>query len=723
MRTMPKISDINEIIRASQEADSKVHSEQRTNVLLYSGEHYSKRAQEYFSQVRESATVNKEQKLRITKNHIRRIINYYINGVITAAPSAVATPNNENELQDVKAAELHHAVIKYNRKKYDLPKKHLHQAQDFFIQGEVWDKVTWNPHKGRLLGYKPKIHPETGEPEQDEWGRPVAGDEPVFSGALDLERIWSWNGIRDKNSNTLEESKVLGFTKLSSRKELEEEYENDPDKLKFVRDAASDPIRVFDPGNGAYYDSKDQVVVRELYWRPCKLYPNGWYNISTRSGILEEGELPFGLFPLLADGCIDQASSARMRSPVKDLRPYQIEINRAFSKVAEHQITLGDDKLVLPNGSTLTQGSQLPGIRTYKTSGAPPIVIEGRSGAQYLEYGNSQVEEMYAVGMAKELLEEKTDSQQDPYAMMYKSLRQKKAFSLYADKFERYLTKYYELILETLRHYVPEDEIIPMIGRNEIVNLEEFKNASPLDYQITLEPTSDDIETMMGDQLTFNHILQYVGPQLSRNDIGKIITQMPFLAEGKRIFSDLVIDEENANNIILQMDRGVLPNLKPGLNKEYTLTRLTSRQNKSDYDFLDPGIQQNYDIFIQQIQQGITLEAQQIKAMEADMIPAQGFLVPCDFYVPDPKNPEVTKRAKLPIDALGWLVQRLEQQGSFSDKLEGMQQSAVAGLAQSSQIMQGAAAQQAIGQDSNLQGGGTNGTPNIPSPGASTHHA
>lgn len=705
----PNISEINEIIRASQEADSKVNAEQRTNILLYSGEHYSKKAQDFFSQVRDSSVQNKEQKLRITKNHIRRIINYYINGVTSSAPSAEALPNNENELQDVKSAELHRSIIHYSRKKYDLPTRHLHQAQDFFIQGEVADKVTWNPNKGRFLGYKPKVHPDTGEVETDEYGRPVAGDDAVFSGGLDLERIWSWNLIRDKHCDTLADSKVLGFTKLCSRKELEEKYKGDEDKLKFIKDASSDPVRVFDPGNGVYADSKDQVMIRELYWRPDICYPQGWYNISTRAGIIEEGELPFGLFPIIADGCVDQASSPRMRSPIKDLRPYQIEINRAFSKVAEHQITLGDDKLVLPNGSSLTQGSALPGIRTYKTSGAAPIVIEGRSGAQYLEYGNSQVEEMYEIGMAKELILEKSDSQQDPYAMLFKSLRQKKAFSLYADKFERYLVRYYELILETLRNYLPDDEIVPMVGRNEIVNLEEFKNASPLDYQISLAPTSDDIETMMGKQLAFNHLLQFVGTNLSRNDIGKIVTEMPFLDEGKRIFSDLVIDEENANNIILQMDRGTLPNLKPGINKEYTLQRLSARQNKSDYDFLDPQIQMNYDVFIQQIQQAITMETQAIKAMEADFIPAAGFLVPCDFYVPDPKNPGVTRRARIPIDSLGWLVQRLEQQGIALDKIEGMQQSAVAGLAQSSQTMQGSAAQQAIGQDPNLQGGGSDG--------------
>jgi hypothetical protein len=515
----------------------------------------------------------------------------------------------------------------------------------------------------------------------------------------------------------MDDSAFLGFKKLVSRKDAEALCDGDEDKLKHVKEAASDAIRVFEPGNGQYSETKDQVVIREIYWRKSRQYPEGWYCVSTRSGVLSEGPLPGGIFPIVTEGCIDQPTSARPRSPIKDLRPYQIEINRAASKVAEHQITLGDDKIITPNGSNITQGASLPGIRTYKTSGAAPIILEGRSGAQYQEYVTAKIAEMYSVAMLQEILEDNKDSQQDPYAMLFKSLRQKKRFSLYADKFECFIVKYYELILETQRFYLPEDEIIPMISKNEAVNIEEFKNQEPIHYQIKVSPMSDDVETMMGKQLIFAQTLQYVGPNMTRNDIGKIMTEMPFLPEGKRIFSDLVIDEENANNLILQLDRGKMPALKPGLNKEYTLTRITSRMNKSDYDFIAPEHQLQYDIYVEQLQQAITEELQAKQALQAEFIPAQGFLTPCDFYVPDPANPEKTRRARLPIDALGWLVKRLEEQGNSLERLEQLQGAAQGSLAnQALSTMQGASAQQAIGIDEapELQGGASNGTTNRP---------
>lgn len=704
----PTISEINDIIRASEEADSKVHAEQRSNILLYSGEHYAKRVDDF---IRGRGEVpNKESRIRLTKNHIRRIINHYINTITSSAPSAVAQPCNESEISDVKAADLNTSVINYCRKKYDLPRKHMYQAQDFFIQGEVIAKITWNPNKGRVLGYAQKTD-EMGNPTFDEWGRPEPSDDPVFSGDLDIERIWSWNLIRDRHADSLDEAKVLGYKKLVDQKELLEEYEEDEEKTKFIKEAAGDTMRIFDPGNGAYSDSKGQVLVTYLFWRPCKKYPEGWWTLSTRAGILSEGTLPFGLFPLVAESCIDQPSSPRGRSPIKDLRPFQVEINRASSKRAENQLANGDDKIVLPNGSNLTQGAVMPGIRTFKATGSAPIIIEGRSGDQYLSTIESEIQEMYEVAMVKELLEDRTDNQQDPYSMIFKSLRQKKGFSLYADKFERFVLRFYELMLETLRVYMPADEIIPMVGRDEIINLDEFKNSSPLSYQIKLESLSEDAETLMSKQMAFSQMLQYVGQNLTRNDIGKIVTQMPFLPEGKRIFSDLVIDEENANNIILQLDRGKFPILKPGLNKEYTLTRLTARQNKADYEFINPQFRMNYDMFIMQIQDALTQELQAKKALESEYIPAQGFLTPCDFYVPDPTKPGVTRRARLPIDSLGWLVKRLEEQGNTLQRMEQMQSSTQGQLAQHALgVIQGASAQQQIGQmGPQLTGGVENG--------------
>lgn len=700
----PTITEIRELIRGSKEADSQVHAEMRSNVLLYSSEHYTKRMNDYVNNLRDTSNVTKEVKIRITKNHTRRIINQYINTITSSGPSCTAAPTNESELRDIKAAEINRSVIKFARNEYDLPKKHFQQVQNFFTIGEVGSCIMWDYSKGKLLGYKPAVD-ENGEMVLDEWGRPQAGEEAVFGGAPVIENIWGWNLIRDRNAESLDDSPFLGYEKLAITKELMEKYKDDDKKKKFIQGGSNDAVRIFDPGNGVYYDSKDQTLICYLFWRPCREYPKGWWNLSTKDGILEEGELPGGIFPIVYETCLDQPSSSRGRSPQKDFRPFQIEINRATSKQAEHQITVGDDKLVFPNGSSVSQSAQLPGIRTYKSSGPAPVVIPGRSGAQFVEYIDSQIKELYMIAMVPELLQDKQEGQFDPYAQLFKSLRQKKQFSFYADKFERFTVKFYKLLLEVLRTYLPDDAVIQMIGKSEAVNIEEFKNLDPLTNQIIVEPISADIETQMGKQMSLNHLIQYVGPNLSRNDIGKIVTEMPFLDEGKRIFSDLVIDEENATNMILQLDRGQMPRLKPGLNKEYTLTRLTARQNKSDYDFLPEQVQMNYDVFIEQVNNAMIQEKQQIKALESEFIPAQGFLTAVDFYVPDP-NTGKNHRARIPMDSLAWLIDKLQQQGMSLDRMESMQQSAQSRLAgQALGTVAGEAAQEDIGQQANAQGG------------------
>lgn len=677
----PTLSDIREIVRSSKEADSVVHADMRSNVLLYSSEHYARRLNEVIGQSRGPDAAPKEKTIRITKNHTRRIINQYINTVTGHGPSATAAPSNENEIRDIKAADINRSVIQHARSRYDLPKKHVTQAQTFFITGEVGNCILWDYTKGKMLGYKPKTDPETGEMVLDAWGRPEAGDEPVFAGAPVIKGIWGWNLIRDRNVESLDDSAFLGYEELVPTKELKEKYKDDEKKLKMIQGGAQETIRIFEPGNGVYYDEQGQSLLTYIFWRKSSEYPNGWWNLSTKDGVLEEGELPMGIFPIVYETCLDRPSSARGQSPIKDWRPYQIEINRATSKQAEHQITIGDDKLVFTNGSSVSQSAQLPGIRTYKSSGPAPVVIPGRSGTQFVEYIESTLREWYHVAMVPELLEDKKDGQAfDPYAQLYKNLRQKKQFSYYGDKFERYTVKFYELLLEVLRAYLPDDEVIQMIGKSEAVNIQEFKNQDPLTNQIKVEPISDDLDTQMGKQLAFNHLIQYVGPNLSRNDIGKIVTEMPFLSEGKRIFGDLVIDEENATNLVLQLDRGDLPRLKPGINKEYVLSRLTSRQNKSDYDFLPPQAQRNYDLFIQQLDAAMIAEQQSIKALQADFIPAQGMLIGVDFYYPDPVTGK-SKRVRLPQDAVSWLIKRLEEQGSSLEKMEQLQVSAQSRLA------------------------------------------
>jgi hypothetical protein len=696
------IADLNQLYTDGESVDNEIWAEQRSNILLVSGEHYNRRSGKFLDRIRENKDLSPEQKIRLTKNHIQKIMKLYVNNILSYAPGVQITPTNEKEQQDIKAAELHSAVWKCAKDKYDLQSKRRQWCEDFFNIGEVVVKLFWDPSKGKLLGYEPSMG-EDGEPVVNEMGEQEDDKaRPIFSGDFVFERVFAMNLFRPKTAKDMQDATWLGIRKMVPTKDLEYLVKGDEEKLKFIHESSDRTFTVFDGAQGMYRDSKGEVMVREIYFKPCIDYPTGYFFIFTEEGVLFEGEIPYGVYPLIYEGCEEFQTTPRARSPIKHGRPFQAEINRAASKIAEHQTSLGDDKLVFTNGSQVTQGAQLTGIRTVYTTGPAPTVIQGRVGEQYVGYLEYQISELYSVMMVQEDTEEGGNQQVDPHSLLYKSLRQRKRFSTYAEKFERFQRNVCKTYLDLARYYLPEDEIIYKVGRSEQINISEFKNATPLGYQIVVESMSEDVDSMMGKQLVYNHILQYVGPQLQRDDIGKLIQSMPF-ANAKDAFSDFTIDAENATNDILMLDRGQPPTLLPGQNIAYTLKKLTSRTKQADFQFLDPQISQMYADYIVQMEQALAVEQQNQAALNADMIPAQGFLTPCDFYVPDPANPEKTRRARLPIDSLSWLVQRLEQQGMTLERLEGLQTSAQAGVGR--QVMlatnAGAEAQGQAGQPQN----------------------
>jgi hypothetical protein len=372
-------------------------------------------------------------------------------------------------------------------------------------------------------------------------------------------------------------------------------------------------------------------------------------------------------------------TSPRGRSIIKQLRPYQAEINRAASMVAEHQVTLGSDKLLIQNGTKITSGGHFPGIRAYQWAGAKPEIMPGRSGDHLIDYINNQITEMYSIALLEEDRLEK-DGQLDPYALLHRSMRQKKRFSTYAEKIEEFLCSLTEICLELYRNYASEQMISEAIGRSEVGNVSEFKNQNKLCYQIKIEPTGDDIETKLGKQLVLNHALQFVGNKLEKEDIGKLMRAMPY-GNFDESFGDLTMDYDSATNMILSIDRGEYPAMNKHDNHEYFIKRLVSRTRQADFKMLPPQIQQAYDQRLQEHNLQIQQNLQEIQAMQSDAIPTGGYMVTLDVYVPDPFDPTKSRRARLPYEAVNWLIQQLERQGKTLEQLEAMNQGNLAQIA------------------------------------------
>jgi len=672
------IAKLNELYTESDQCDREHFAEQRSNLLLVAGEHYSKRGSKYWNKIRDSKEISQDQKLRITKNHIQKITKTYRNNIISHAPSVKVCARNEKELQDQKAAELNEAVWQDLRLRHNLKMKTHQWCADDIEFGEVATKIFWNPSKGKFIGYEAEMD-EMGQPLMDEQGQLVPSKTPRFAGDIEYERIWAFNLLRAANAKSMEESPYLIVRKMVSIEDLKALVGDDEEKRKLVHETNDETYYVFDGNQQTYRKSENQVMLKEYYFRACNMYPQGYYYITVQDGILFEGELPFGIFPIVYSGFDEVATTPRHKSIIKHLRPYQAEINRTASMIAETQVT-SSDKLLIQSGTKITNGGTLPGVRALQYSGAPPTVMMGRSGEQYLPYMQSQISEMYSIANVVEDSAEKDQKGIDPFGALFTSIRNKKKFSIYGEKFEAFLKEVCKISLELAKNYYPDDMLIPAVGKTEYINIAEFKNSEPLCYQIKLQESTDDVETLFGKQLAINHVLQYVGNTLPKEDIGKLVRVMPF-GNLEESFSDLTMDYDTATNMILALDRGDNPIPNKYDNAEYMTKRLVSRQRAADFAMLDPAIQSNYQRMVQLYEDILVQRQQEIKAAQSDFIPSGGARIKADYYISDPKNPERPVRATLPTESIDWLIKRLGEQGSAQEQLASMNQGAVSEMA------------------------------------------
>lgn len=666
---MKTLSELNSMYVDSVGIDEDIYSHFRTNILLFIGDHYVQKNQSSLNRTKDMKQKDAVSRIRLTKNHIQKICTSYINNIIQYCPSVGISPFNENELHDQKVAELHSAVKRDIQDKESVKELTEKLAADLVIVGECHCKISYNYDVGPVIALEPELD-EQGEVKLNKDGEPDVKE--VRAGKFVFERIYAFDLLRDKRAKELENSSFIGHRKLVDVKELKAKF---PSKADMIKADPDETYQIFNGANGEYSQSKDQAMVREYYFRKSAEFPEGYYYITISSEILDEGELPLGIFPIVSCGWNQFPTSPRSHSIIKTLRPYQVEVNRSASAIAEHQLSLGSDKLLIQKGTKIAHGGYLPGIRGIQYTGIEPKILAGRSGAHYLDYMNSQIQEMYMVANL-ELDSQQNDKMQNPYLELFKSIREKKKFVVYTNKFEAMLVKMWKKVFKMAKEYYHPNMVIKSAGRKEAVNVAEFKSIEDIGYEIKVEPMSDDVETKFGRILTFQNILQYMGGQLTPTQVGVVLRNMPY-GNVENAFNELTLDYDNATNDILALDRGEEPVFGPYEKHEYVIERLMNRMKQSDYRYLPEEIQQRYMQKLTMHENIFTQQKQAIENAQKGLVPAGGFLVTCNASWTEPTTGKV-RRIKLPSETLRWVMGILEQQGAF--------------LAQQAQLPEGAQA-------------------------------
>jgi len=671
-----KLEELNKHYRDSESCDDEIFAEMRSNLLLVSGNHYSKKTTGFFSRIRQTQKLNETQKLRLTKNHIHKITRNYIQAISGKVPGVIPAPQNEMDMQDKKAADLNLAVWSDFTSRYSLREKFNEHIQNFVELGEMCAYIFWDPNEGEIKGYEPQLS-EAGAPILDESGNMLPDEsKPIFSGALQFRNIPAFNLLRSPQAKAMKSSPYLIIREMLDKSELLEVYGDDEKKKGAIGDGDSGEFIVFDTNKRQYRSEDSQILVRYHFFRACRRYPKGYYYIATERGILEEGEIPFGIYPIAWQGFDTYSTNPRGYSIIKVARPFQAEINRASSQAATHQITVGDDKIIYQGGTKMAPGALLPGVRGITYQGAPPQILPGRDGGQFLPYIDSQISQMYSACMLDELNHENQAPQADPYTLLFRSGASKAKFSRYTEKVENFMKDFCSVTLDLAKHYLPDDAFIQAAGKSEAINISEFRATVPLSYQIKIEEQSGDISDRLGQQLALNHLIQYAGQQMDAKQLALLAKEMPYL-KNTQIVKRLTIEYDNVDNDMLMIERGKMPFIGPYADNKVYIDMVTHRMKQADFQMLPQEIQKIYDEYLAIHEEQQSKKMQAAQSAKDGFIPTSGSLITVQMSVPDPTSSSGAKQVRLPYESLMFLIKKLEAQGASLADLEQMNEGVV----------------------------------------------
>lgn len=669
------IERLNTIYDKAKNGLSQHFAELRSNILLDTGYHHI-RSQRFLDGRTKS---DKNKKVKITKNYIPVITSHIQNNIINANPGTGFFPRHEADASHQKAAELTNSVWQTVREKVSEEQHRRELIKDYVVCGEAWLKTSWDANGGTFRGYY------TEEPEYSE--QPIIDDdddripeEPNikldFTGAPIWERIYPFDVITDINARSWDTCRYVIVRKLIPTKELKKIYEFDEEKLEYIHESGDvDTYQIFDGLSGHYYEAKEHVVVREMYIKPCVEYKSGYYIYFTSDGILEQGDLPTDpegnplTFPIHYVGYDQSNTSVRSFGIIKRIKANQLEINRASSAAVMESLVLGHSTILTQAGSKLSSAGMGNGMKRLVYQGVKPDIVRGTNGDQYMNYIAMQVKEMFELAQVPYRESEKTPLTNDVMGLLFMSLQDKKRFSLYAEKFERFLLNATKCTMEYCRAMMSSDELIPIVGKNEMVNISEFQNTKPLDTIIKMQPRTDDFVSVLGRSIQISQILQYAGKTLTSQDIGKLARNLPFL-NSEQIIEDSLIDYDLATNTILALDRGEQTFIQDEEDHNYMIKRLTNRMKKPDFVALPDHVKKMYNDRVELHTKFKISQQEEAAKATSGFIPSGGGEVSVDMY--DRNKEGKSRRLRLPTESIYWLVQKLAQQGTFTEDVQDL---------------------------------------------------
>lgn len=695
---------LEEVYRRSKSAYSRFYNEAKTNVMIYGSDHYAKLSDNIRKTVERAyrTVLSEEERKKLTLNLIQIIIDRKVNKVISMAPGCMASPYKSDDIHQVKDAKLSDSVLRSIKQANDWTSLSVNSVYDYFIIGEVWANTYYDFDKGDRYGFE-KVQQEVQDPMTGEIIMQEVEDptKPMFTGEVVTELINGYDVFIEEGVDKINDSAWVGVEKLVHKNTVKYMLQNDPDKTpeekkKLIEmlkaSTGEEDYSLFDRKKGLSVSNKNLVLMKYFYFKPSPVFVNGKIFIKVKNEIFWNIELQKDIngkpiFPISSRICKRMPGIARGISPIRAGRSPQNELNRCYSKIAEHQVTLGDDKIVTAFAEGLSEGEKLQGIRHIQVGKGFDTFkhIPGRTGEQYIPFLEFNAKYLFMT-MEEDPEDNENAGQADIKATLYKSMAKKMKYVLNAKDIEEFFIDISKKQLELAKSYYPDEKIIQAVGTCESVNIKEFKNLGPLAYNVKIEAASDDLETLFAKYLQLTESIQYASKEIGPERIGYILKEFPFI-DGDAIFGKLVLDDKEADNIVLALDRGEYPPISAHDNNQEIVKALVRRRRRGDWKMIkdkDTGIplpvpmvgtatvEFNYQMQYEARQQIIEDQFEQERAIKAGMIPMDGPLVPVGYWVNEPKATGGVKsvQAKVPVNLIKWAVEQAAKQGAYIEKTE-----------------------------------------------------
>lgn len=695
MVRVPNVATLDQWRERGRVKDENHFSEQRIHAQLVACKHFKYQNMTLPSHIyldRDGKT-----SVEIPINYLGKYARIKQNKLVMHAPMVHIVDKSGNERVDRSAADLAQKIWADIVYRHEF--KHIIKdwAFDYTVLGECIARISWDPQKGTPVQSIPNNMIDISNNSSRGAEDGIVGDVgpssseslesttvTMFSGDLSIERVEPWNLIRPEECKDIKDAEWLCIDRFINRDTIKSWFPNDADmqnKISASMGNESATSFMYDMSQG-FYEAQNLVRVSEMYFRPCAKYPYGYYIFFTNNTILYNGELPFGIFPILHRGQLRTNSNPRGHSLLRDGKPIQAEINRCFGQAIEHSLSLGDDKIFLPEGSKIPKTVKEPGCRILFYSSPlnfkEPVIVSGRTGMQHVEQGFKFIDIM------KDLFNEVDPNAagsptptragtQNIMGMLFSSSQDREKNAFYASDFEDFLVRTCDCILKIVRNFYTDEQLMTALGESDFASAEDFKNHKLRDT-IEVEPTTHSTFNTFGRQHVFDVAMQYASKYLQPKDVGLILQAMP-LGNKDVAFQGLVFDQKIADGLIRNLDNGRDIPINPlGEDIPFMIKNLISRIKDPGFINKPPFIQELYNKKLMEYQQ-IEAQQQQLQMqLDKQMIPVDGPLVKIGtMNVPNTTGgSKATVPLRLPEGALKWLREALDQRGMTQERLVGM---------------------------------------------------